>query len=418
MVFVSDLIDKPVADLSGEGIGTLVDLIASVSKQVPHPLITAIVVKQKGGELFTPISDIIVLVAPAISLSKHVDDIFPYEPREDDIYLSRDVLDKQIIDTNGVRVVRVNDIELTRVDDSFYVANVDIGGLGLLRRMGLAKRVQRLALRFNKTIPGSVIAWDHVELLHSEQHMRLKFPKEKIAELHPADLAEIISDLNRLQGEELMGILDVKTLADTLENVEPDFQASLIENLSDEKVADVLKEMSPDEAADLLAELPKGRSKDLLELMEDDDAEDVRKLLTYSEDSAGGIMTTEYVALPPNVSAEEAIRILRETSSEAETIFYLYVTDDEDYLLGVFSLSDLILAQPNTMITNFMHTKVVKVNLIDTQEKVAQLIAKYDLLAIPVVDDENKLHGIVTSDDALDKIIPTAWKKRLPHFYR
>jgi len=418
MVFVSDLIDKPVADLSGEGIGTLVDLIASVSKQVPHPLITAIVVKRKGGEFFAPITDVIVLVAPAISLSKHVDDIFPYEPREDDIYLSRDVLDKQIIDTNGVRVVRVNDIELTRVDDSFYVANVDIGGLGLLRRIGLAKRVQRLASRFNKTIPGSVIAWDHVELLHSEQHMRLKFPKEKIAELHPADLAEIISDLNRLQGEELMEILDVKTLADTLENVEPDFQASLIENLSDEKVADVLEEMSPDEAADLLAELPKGRSKDLLELMEDDDAEDVRKLLTYSEDSAGGIMTTEYVALPPNVSAEEAIRILRETSSEAETIFYLYVTDDEDYLLGVFSLSDLILAQPNTMITNFMHTKVVKVNLIDTQEKVAQLIAKYDLLAIPVVDDENKLHGIVTSDDALDKIIPTAWKKRLPHFYR
>jgi CBS domain-containing protein/sporulation protein YlmC with PRC-barrel domain len=418
MVFVSDLIDKPVADLSGEGIGTLVDLIASVSKQVPHPLIKAIVVKQKGGEIFAPITDVIVLVAPAISLSKQVDDIFPYEPGEDDIYLSRDVLDKQIIDTNGVRVVRVNDIELTRVDDSFYVANVDIGGLGLLRRMGLAKRVQRFALRFNKTIPGSVIAWDHVELLHSEQHMRLKFPKEKIAELHPADLAEIISDLNRLQGEELMEILDVKTLADTLENVEPDFQASLIENLSDEKMADVLEVMSPDEAADLLAELPKGRSRDLLELMEDDDAEDVRKLLTYSEDSAGGIMTTEYVALPPNVSAEEAIRILRETSSEAETIFYLYVTDDEDHLLGVFSLSDLILAQPKTKITNFMHTKVVKVNLIDTQEKVAQLIAKYDLLAIPVVDNENKLHGIVTSDDALDKIIPTAWKKRLPHFYR
>jgi magnesium transporter len=418
MVFVSDLIDKPVADLSGEGIGTLTDLIASVSKTVLHPRITAIVVKQKGGEIFVPITDVVVLVAPAISLSKQIDDVFPYEPREDDIYLSRDVLDKQIIDTNGVRVVRVNDIELTRVDDSFYVANVDIGGLGLLRRLGLAKRVQNFASRFHKTIPGSVIAWDHVELLHSDQYMRLKFPKEKIAELHPADLADIISDLNRLQGEELMEILDVKTLADTLESVEPDFQASLIENLSDEKVADVLEEMSPDEAADLLAELPKGRSKDLLEMMEDDDAEDVRKLLTYPEDTAGGIMTTEYVAIPPNVSAEEAIRILREKSSEAETIFYVYVTDDEDHLLGVFSLSDLVMAQPNTLITNFMQQKVVKVNLMDTQDKVAQLIAKYDLLAIPVVDGENKLHGIVTSDDALDKMIPTAWKKRLPHFYR
>jgi CBS domain-containing protein len=418
MVFVSDLIDKPVADLSGEGIGTLIDIIASVSKQVPHPLIMAILVKQKRGEIFVPITDVVVLIAPAISLSKHIEDIFPYKPKEDDIYLSRDVLDKQIIDTNGVRVVRVNDIELTRVDDSFYVANVDIGGLGLLRRLGLAKRVQKIASTFNKTIPGSVIAWDHVELLHSDQDMRLKFPEEKMSELHPADLAEIISDLNRLQGEELMEILDVKTLADTLENVETDFQASLIENIPDERVADVLEEMSPDEAADLLAELPKRRSKDLLEMMEDDDAEDVRKLLAYPEDTAGGIMTTEYVAIPPNVSAEEAISILREESSEAETIFYVYVTDNEDCLLGVFSLSDLVLAQPNTMITNFMHTKVVKVNLIDSQEKVAQLIAKYDLLAIPVVDNDNKLHGIVTSDDALDKIIPTAWKKRLPHFYR
>ncbi len=418
MVFVSDLIDKPVADLSGEGIGTLIDIIASVSKQVPHPLIMAILVKQKMGEIFVSITDVVVLVAPAISLSKHIKDIFPYKPKEDDIYLSRDVLDKQIIDTNGVRVVRVNDIELTRVDNSFYVANVDIGGLGLLRRLGLAKRVQKIASTFNKIIPGSVIAWDHVELLHSDQDMRLKFPEEKISELHPADLAEIISDLNRLQGEELMEILDVKTLADTLENVETDFQASLIENIPDERVADVLEEMSPDEAADLLAELPKRRSKDLLEMMEDDDAEDVRKLLAYPEDTAGGIMTTEYVAIPPNVSAEEAISILREEASEAETIFYVYVTDNEDCLIGVFSLSDLVLAQPNTKITNFMHTKVVKVNLIDSQEKVAQLIAKYDLLAIPVVDNDNKLHGIVTSDDALDKIIPTAWKKRLPHFYR
>jgi len=417
MAYISDLMGKPVADVDGELIGHLEDLIACVRGEMPHPAIVAIVVKRSGGMLTVPFSDVVVLIAPAIPLRKRVKDIAPYQPGEHDLYLARDVLDKQIIDTDGVRVVRVNDLELTQVDGSIYVANVDIGGMGLLRRLGLAKVAQPLVGRLSHGRSG-IISWDEVELLRGDEPMRLKVPGEKITELHPADLAEIISDLNRADSDKLLESLDAKTVADTLEEVEPDFQASLVETMSDEKVADVLEEMAPDEAADLLAELPQDRSQELLKLMEHEEAEDVRKLLTYPDDSAGGIMTTEFVSVSPDLTAEQALTFIRETAQEAENIFYVYVTDRQDHLLGVFSLKDLVLARPYTLVTEFMHLRVVSANLEDSQDDVAQAISKYNLVAIPVVDDKRRIHGIVTADDALDKIIPTAWKKRLPRLYR
>ena len=224
--------------------------------------------------------------------------------------------------------------------------------------------------------------------------------------------------MNRMQSGEFLDQLDVKVLADTLEEVEPDFQASLVEGMADERVADVLEEMARDEAADLLAELPKGRSEDILELMEDEDAQDVRKLLTYAEDSAGGIMTTEYVAVRENLTADETIKLLRDTAGEAEQIFYVYVTDEKNHLIGVFSLQVTLFAKPKSRLTEIMHRRVASVHLEDSQDDVAQMISKYNLLAIPVVDDDRCLHGIVTADDALDKIIPTAWKNKLPRMYR
>jgi len=418
MAYMSNLMGKPVADVDGEHIGYLEDLIACARGEMPHPMIVAVVIKRPGGMLTVPFSDVAVLVAPAVPLTKRLQDIAPYEPGEHDLYLARDVLDKQIIDTDGVRVVRVNDLELARVNDHFYIANVDIGGWGLLRRMGLAKAAEKVVGHLGRELPPGMISWDNVELLTSDQPMRLKVPGIKITELHPADLAEIISDLTRAESGKLLESLDVKTVADTLEEVEPDFQASLVETMSDEKVADVLEEMAPDEAADLLAELPQDRSQELLKLMEREEAEDVRKLLSYPEDIAGGIMTTEFIAIRPDLTAEQAISALRQMAHEAETIFYVYVTDSDNCLVGVFLLQDLVLAKPETPVTQLMHRRVVCVNLNDSQDVVAQVISKYNLVAVPVVDDQQRLHGIVTADDALDKVIPTAWKKRLPRFYR
>jgi CBS domain-containing protein/sporulation protein YlmC with PRC-barrel domain len=418
MAFVSEFIGRPVVDLDGKKIGTLQDLVAHRVQDLPHPVVEAIVVKHKHETWVTPYTNVAVLFAPAIPLKQRAGELTPYELSEQDFYLARDVLDKQIIDTEGARVVRVNDLELLRVNDALYVSNVDVGGLGLLRRLGLGKAAQGLATRTHLPLQQKNISWDDIELLQSDQAMRLRVPGSKLSELHPADVAEIISDLDRLESGPILDSLDVEHLADALEEVEPEFQASLVEQMADERVADILEEMEPDEAADLLAELPKERSQGLLDLMEADEAADVRRLLTYPVDAAGGIMTTEYVAVSPNLTVDGAIQALRAAGEEAETIFYVYVTDEDNHLVGVFSLSRLIFAQPDMLIANLMQKRVVTVGLLDSQDSVAQVIAKYDLLAVPVVDKEQRLQGIVTADDALDKIIPTAWKKRLPRFFR
>ena len=418
MAYVSELENRPIVDIDGEHVGTLNDLLAATRGEMLHPQVTAIVVKRRGNPIIISINDVAVLLTPVIPLNKRIKDVIPYQPADQDLYLVRDVLDKQIIDTNGVRVVRVNDLELARVNENVYVSNVDIGGLGLLRRMGLSNLSRRLS---STSKPGKglsgIISWDDVELLSGDQPMRLKVPGERLSDLHPADLAEIISDLNRNESSKFLETLDDKMVADTLEEVEPDFQASLVENMPDERVADLLEEMAPDEAADLLAELPKDRSQELLRLMETDEAADVRKLLTYPEESAGGIMNTEFVSVPPDLTVVDTIKLLRETANEAETIYYIYVTDADNKLIGVFSLRQLVLSLPELKVSEFMEDRVITVNLLDSQDVVAQIISKYNLLAVPVVDEEEHMHGIVTADDALDKIIPTAWKKRLPRLY-
>lgn len=417
MPFISQLIGRPVVDSEGKKLGRLVEVLAVQKPKLQHPVLVSLAVTNNKKTFYYPFSEVTVLFASVVPLAHPKNDLKNYTPTGDEIELIDDVLGKQIIDTNGIRVVRVNDLEITKVNGDFYVSNVDIGFSGTLRRI----RLTLLANWFNKIFARRAltnkISWDFVELLVHDPFMRLKVPGEKIRDLHPADLADLLSDMNHNESRKLLDSMDIEHLADALEEVEPDFQATLVQEMPDEKVADVLEEMSPDEAADLLAELPAERSEDLLELMEDQEARDVRLLLSYPEDTAGGIMTTDLAAIRPGLTAAQAIEAIRAAKPDAESIFYIYVTDTEDHLLGVFSLSDLILAKPNTLVSSFMHQKVVAANVLTKQDILAQMISKYNLLTIPVVDGENHLLGMVTADDALDKIIPTAWKKKLPRFY-
>lgn len=413
MPFLSELLGRPITDVDGTAVGRLEEVIASPSSGTAHPLVVAVIARRRPAFVMSEVAS---LAGPAIVLNRRAEELREYPPAESDLYLSRDILDKQIIDVNGVRVVRVNDLELARINSQYFVANVDIGTLGLLRRLGISRLIPP-SIRRRRGAAG-MISWHSMELLPGDQAMRLKVTGDRIADLHPADLAEIISDLSRPESARLLDSLDVKLLADTLEEVEPDFQASLIEAMPDEKVADVLEEMAPDEAADLLAELPQDRSQEILRLMESDDAADVRRLLAYPEETAGGIMTTDYFSLHPGLTAEKAIALLRTQGREVETIHYLYVTDHENRLLGVFSLQELVLAQPRTAVSEFMHRRFTSVGPLDSQDRVAQVISKYSLFAVPVVDADGRLQGIVTADDALDKILPTKWKKRLPRLYQ
>ncbi|MBN1335153.1 MAG: magnesium transporter [Deltaproteobacteria bacterium] len=417
MPYLRDLLKRPVPDVHGESAGRLVEVVASGQAHA-HPVVLAIGLEDDQGRRFLPIEAVDAITDQGVVLSRGRGENEAFEPSEADLHLVRDVLDRPVIATDDVRVVQVEDVEIARVNDRWYLANVAIGEDHDPERTGLGRVFQRLVRAMGPARPPTRISWSNVELLPREHAVRLKIPSRRITDLHPADLAEILSDLPRAEGDLIVSSLDVRKLADTLEEVEPEVRASILSPMPDEKVADVLEEMSPDEAADLLGELPEERSEIILHLMEQDDAADVRKLLSFPDDTAGGLMTTGYVAVRPDLSAEQVLAVLRETAHDAETIFYIYVTDDQGRLKGVISLTDLVLAQPATPILDFMHERVVTATTGESQDELAQKVAKYNLLAIPVVDEEGHLHGIVTADDALDKILPTAWKKRLPRMHR
>ncbi|GAB4501270.1 MAG: CBS domain-containing protein [Anaerolineales bacterium] len=418
MAFLSEILGRTVTDLDGVVLGKIDDVIARERTGFPHPAVDAIVIEYRGQTRLVPSGSVLSLFTPSIPLRSRADELPAYELGSEDIYLSRDVLDKQIIDTDGARVVRVNDLELVRVNGTLYVTNVDVGLRGILRRSGIEPVARAMSAALRLQLPENSISWDNIELLRHDQFMRLRVPAESIAELHPADVAEIISDLNRLETGQLLEAMNVEQVADTLEHVETEFQVELVESMPDEKLADLLEEMEPDEAADLLAELPEERSRRLVALMEKEDADDVRLLLKYPEDSAGGIMTTSYAYVSPEMSAAQAIQSLRKMADDVESFAYIYVLDATDHLQGVFELTDLLFAEDQTIVSDFMQSRVRTVQPLDDQDDVAQIITKYDLLAVPVTDENNVMLGIVMADDALDKIIPTAWKKRLPRFYR
>jgi Mg2+ transporter MgtE len=247
--------------------------------------------------------------------------------------------------------------------------------------------------------------------------VRLRVPHAKLAELHPADLASIIEELTPRDRLGVLATLDDEALADVVEEMEPDTQVEVLEDLEPERAADILEEMSPDDAADLVADLSDRSRNEILALMEIDEADEVRDLLAFPEDSAGGLMTTEFVAVPAELTAAETIEKLRELEPDAETIYYVYVTDDDGRLAGVLSLRDLIVARPDAAVADVMIDEPVAVGVLEPAESVAETIAHYNLLAVPVVDDEGLLVGIVTVDDAIDTVAPSAWRRRLPRVF-
>ena len=351
------------------------------------------------------------------SLAVPVDRVEDYELREHDILLAHNVMDKQIVDVHNYRVVRVNDVRLEPSGGKLYLVGVDTGTRGLLRRMGLMHLSDKLA-RIIKVKPGSkVIAWHDVEAFErGVGRLKLRVSAARLSALHPADIARIVNELDPDQRTDVIETLDVETAADVLVEADPEVQASIVENLEDELAADILEEMEPDEAADVLGDISAERREDILEEMEE--AEDVKELLAYDDKTAGGLMTTEYVAISKDLTAQQTIDKIRELEPEAETIYYIYVIDSAEHLVGVISLRDLIVAKPDTPVEEFMIEKVIHVHTDATVEEVAQALSDYNLLAVPVVNDENELQGIVTVDDALEEVLPEDWRRRVPRFWR
>ncbi|HLO35473.1 MAG TPA: CBS domain-containing protein, partial [Candidatus Deferrimicrobium sp.] len=307
---------------------------------------------------------------------------------------------------------------LDDVEGQLHLVAVDVGASGLLRRLGMEGAYRILARNLNLPVPERYIDWEDVDPVETSiASVKLRVPHKGLAELHPADLASILDQLAPRDRAGILASLDDEAVADAMEEMEPDTQVEVLEDLAPERAADILEEMSPDDAADLVADLSETAREEILALMEQDEAAEVQELLGYPEDSAGGIMTTEVVAVPATLTAAQTIDRLRELEPDAETIYYVYVVDAGERLVGVLSLRDLIVAPPDARIEDVMIREPVAVDVLADQDEVAQVVARYNLLAVPVVDAAGRLEGIVTVDDAMDAILPTAWKKRLPKLF-
>jgi magnesium transporter len=312
-------------------------------------------------------------------------------------------MDKQIIDLKGSKVVRVNDIKLFWLqsrDQQHLVLNaVDIGFRGLARRLGVEFLFRRLE--------NHLVWWEFIQ--HPEDKtasLMLRKEKQHLDQMHPADLAEIIEDLDYKKRADFIEDLDVEVAAEAFAEMELDTQIEILGHMDSQQASDLLEEMPPDEAADLLAELPEEKSDELLNLMEPEEAQEVRELMVYEEGTAGSLMTTEYISLSPDITAAEAIRQLRTLAAEAETIYYLYMVKEDETLIGALSLRELIIAEPDTKLEDLMQTRILSVSPQDSDREVAEIVNKYNLLAIPVVDDNLKMLGIITVDDVLEMLVP------------
>jgi len=263
-----------------------------------------------------------------------------------------------------------------------------------------------------------LISWEHVHSLDpTSQQLKLDLERDKLRRLNPADLADILGELSAIDRATVVSSLDDETAAAALEEMDFELQQAVLNSLEDEKAADILEEVDPDDAADLVGDLPKERADQLLELMEPEEASDVKELLKYPDETAGGLMTPEFIGVPAGMAAQEAIGYIRKAGEEAETIYYCYVLDSQRRLIGVFSLRDLIVAPPTRVIDDIMVRDLISVTADTSQEETAGLIARYNLLALPVVDEENRLLGIVTVDDAIEAVLPGRLKKQLPKVF-
>lgn len=416
MLFLSLCIGRPVLAPAEESIGKVADLIVAIGDR--YPPVTGLVVATERRRIFLPWRSVERLDERGALLRVHTIDIGRFRQRPDEILLKGDLLDKQIVDIEGRKVIRVNDVSLDEIDGALHVVAVDVGAAGLLRRLGMEGPWRTIARNLRLHLPERYIDWEDVDPLESTiAGIRLRVPHGKLAQLHPADLASIVEQLAPRDRAGVLAALGDEAVADAMEEMEPDTQVDVLEDLAPERAADILEEMSPDDAADLVADLDQETRDEILAHMEQDEVDEVRELLGYPEDSAGGIMTTEFVALDARLTASAAIDRLRELEPDAETIYYVYVTDDDGRLVGVLSLRNLIVAPPEEPIGEVMIHDPVAVGVLADQDEVAEVVAHYNLLAVPVVDDERRLVGIVTVDDALDTVIPTAWKKRLPRVF-
>ncbi|KAF0133528.1 MAG: MgtE integral membrane protein [Candidatus Saganbacteria bacterium] len=409
-MFASELINDPVVDRLQEPVGRVKDIIITLGEVFPK--VSGLLLKIEGGKREEKVLLIgeIDLIGKQFVSTQSTKDRIPFTTlREGDVLLQKDVMDQQIVDLEGARVIRVNDLQLAKVDQDIRLIAADVGFKGMLRRIGIDGFVSWLCGIFRIKTREQLIGWDHVQNLAGG---KIAVPSKSITDLHPADVAQIISQVRSEQRTEIFSALNEKTAAESLHELEPMIGAMLLMTVDAKKALSILEKMPVDEAADILGDLPPERAEEFLRLMKIRKSNEIRKLLKHHDETAGGLMTTEFVSIPVNFTAEQTINRMRELAPDAETIYYLYVVDEAERLAGILTLRRLLVSPADTPISEIMVKDIVYVFPEMNQRKAADFMSKYNLLIVPVVDHEKKMLGIITIDDVIDLVLPPVSRRK------
>lgn len=408
-LFFSALIDRPVSGADGARLGKVSDLVVATGE--PYPPVESLVVKGPRGRTLYPWNAVAQLGEEGLALKADAVGVPPPAvPPPDRIPLAEEILDRQIVDVHDAKLVRVNDLHFLEVKGQLRVAHVDVGFRGLIRRLGWEPLVDG-AVRLVRREAGylrsdHLVSWKLVQPLdRSPGRVRLEVAQRMLAALHPADLAEIMEDLDRDQRTVLLERLDVETAAEALEEAPPELAAQLLEEVAPEKAADILEEMAPDEAADVLHDLSGDTRDEVLAAMEKPEAREVEALLAYPRDSVGGLMTPDRIELHPEQTVADAIVELRRRAEELPFVYELFVVDQGHRLVGLCTLRDLLLNDAGTPLGTIMREPPATVRALDAAREVAGAAAKYNLVSVPVVDEAGVLQGMVTVDDILAEVM-------------
>jgi CBS domain-containing protein/sporulation protein YlmC with PRC-barrel domain len=395
----------PVVDLKGRRIGRVKD--AAMVPLVHASRIDRLLVGGADAWLAIRFDQVhAISLAKGIELSDEV--LVPYHDDEYLLRIARDLLDQQIIDVTGRKVVRVNDITMAiqhdGVRDTLNVLEVDIGVRSILRRVFQGVLPPAWIRRLQRAIPPNSISWEFANVVEPDplRRLRLNISYAKLEEMHPADLADIVEELGPAEREAIFDSIDSEAAADALSEVEdPKMQANILESLEPEKAADIVEEMAPDEAADILSELEEETSEEILDEMDSAPKTEVRELLEFREDTAGGMMNTEYVALHDAATVADAMSAFRGNEDLLETLNTLFLVDSEERLSAAIPLARLFIASGNARLKELASDTLIQVTVDEKQDRVTELFDKYNLLTLPVVDEDGKLAGVITADDVI-----------------
>ena len=395
--FLSEILNRKLFSAEDRYVGKVSDVV--VKKADPYPIVVGLVIRRERREtnVYLPWSRVIGLSHKLI-YSPESSELRDTPATGDGLlHLREEILDKQIVDTFGAKVVRVNDLQFLQVEAQLLLVHVDVGFKGLMRRVGWEKWIcAAVRWMFSYDMPDRFIGWKYVQLIPGKAPLHLSVSQKKLSELHPAELADILEDLSGHDRSAIFHALDTETAADALEEIDdPKLQKALIETVSVEKASDIIEEMSPNEAADLLADLPQERADEILQEMNKETAEDLRELLVHEEETAGGIMTTSFLTLSLDVTVESTMNRLKQEAADLDILYYVYLLDPNGALSGVVSVRDLLTASPQQRLSEIQTSRLITVNLQEKQDEVVDLLIKYGFRAIPVVDNQNHLRGAV-----------------------